>query len=226
MSHKQDDIKIVTTQDGSHSLFSQHFGEQYHSKYGAILESRHVFIEAGLFYKLSSNDEVNVLEIGFGSGLNAFLSYLESINRPKKIYYETMEAFPVPESDAKRLNYPEQLMAEDHQFIFQQMHQLPWNITHELSPNFLFKKVLKQFEELEGSSRFDVVYFDAFAPGTQPELWENSMLSLVYEAMRPKGVLVTYSAKGSVKRNLKSLGFEVENIPGPPGKREMIRAIK
>ncbi|KAA3622046.1 MAG: SAM-dependent methyltransferase [Bacteroidetes bacterium] len=226
MSQKQDDIKIVTTQDGSHSLFSQQFGEQYHSKYGAILESRHVFIEAGLFYKFSSSDEVNVLEIGFGSGLNAFLSYLESVNRPKKIYYETMEAFPVSEPDALKLNYPEQLMAEDHASIFQQMHRLPWDAVHQLSPNFHFKKVLKKFEELKESARFDVVYFDAFAPGTQPELWENSMLSLVYEAMRPKGVLVTYSAKGSVKRNLKSLGFQVENIPGPPGKREMIRAIK
>ena len=106
------------------------------------------------------------------------------------------------------------------------MHQLPWNKPHQLNDNFTFQKILKKFEELEVTAQFDLVYFDAFAPGTQPELWEAPLLSKIYAALRPQGVFVTYSAKGSVKRNLKSIGFEVENLPGPPGKREMIRAVK
>jgi tRNA U34 5-methylaminomethyl-2-thiouridine-forming methyltransferase MnmC len=226
MSNKKDDIKLVLTQDGSHSLFSEQFGEQYHSKYGAIRESQHVFIESGLFYKLASGDKLNILEIGLGSGLNAFLTYLETVRRTKSIYYEALEAYPLPLAEAKKLNYPEQLHAKDHEKVFIQMHELPWNEAAELSENFTFKKTLRRFEEIDGETLFDIIYFDAFAPGTQPELWENPVLSRICDRLSPGGVFVTYSAKGSVKRNLKALGLIVENLPGPPGKREMIRAIK
>lgn len=227
MSNTRDNIKLIVTQDGSHSLFSERFGEQYHSKYGAIRESRHVFIESGLFYKLASADKLNILEIGFGSGLNAFMTYIETLQRPKHIYYETIEAYPLPLSEAKKLNFPEQLKAVEHQQAFLQMHELPWDEPFDLSEKFTFKKSLKLFEDInEHGLLFDLIYFDAFAPGTQPELWENPVLSRICAKLSTGGVLVTYSAKGSVKRNLKSLGLTVENLPGPPGKREMIRATK
>ena len=226
MSHSKDNIKLVLTQDGSHSLFSEQFGEQYHSKYGAIRESRHVFIEAGLFYKLASSDQLDILEIGFGSGLNAFLTFLETEKRSRKIFYETLEAYPLSPDESARLNYPEQLQAGDKKQYFQAMHDLAWDVSHQITENFSFKKSLKKFEDFDGESMFDLIYFDAFAPGTQPELWENPVLANICGRLKPGGVFVTYSAKGSVKRNLKSLGLQVENLPGPPGKREMIRAVK
>lgn len=226
MSHSKDDIKLVLTQDGSHSLYSEQFGEQYHSKYGAIRESRHVFIEAGLFYKMASSEKLDILEIGFGSGLNALLTFLETEQRSRKVYYETLEAYPLSKDESARLNYPEQLQAPDKKELFLAMHDLPWDVTHQLTENFSFKKSLKKFEEFDGESMFDLIYFDAFAPGTQPELWEIPVLANICGRLKKGGVFVTYSAKGSVKRNLKSLGLQVENLPGPPGKREMIRAIK
>ncbi len=220
------DIKVITTQDGSHSLYSEQFGENYHSKYGAIQESLHVFIQAGLFYKFAMQDHVSVLGIGFGSGLNAFLTYLETFKREKSVYYEGVEAYPVPLEEAAKLNFPELLQSKDQKYIFDQMHQCEWDKDHQLNERFLFRKSLNRFENINVKEKFDVVFFDAFAPSTQPELWESPVLSLMYDALKPGGVFVTYSAKGSVKRNLKGLGFTLENLPGPPGKREMIRAIK
>ncbi|MCB0650406.1 MAG: tRNA (5-methylaminomethyl-2-thiouridine)(34)-methyltransferase MnmD [Saprospiraceae bacterium] len=226
MSNLKDDIKVVTTQDGSHSLFSEQFGEFYHSRYGAIRESRHVFIEAGLFYKFGTGHSLSILEIGFGSGLNAFITYLETMSREKFIYYEAVEAFPVPVEEAEKLNFPELLGAMPEKEVFNLMHQLDWDLVHEISPKFSLKKSLKKFEQITDNEVFDLIYYDAFAPATQPELWEIPILSLMYNALKPGGIFVTYSAKGSVKRNLRSLGFVVEDLPGPPGKREMIRALK
>jgi tRNA U34 5-methylaminomethyl-2-thiouridine-forming methyltransferase MnmC len=220
------DIKVITTQDGSHSLFSEQFGENYHSKYGAIQESMHVFIEAGLFYKFKMQDDVSVLGIGFGSGLNAFLTYLETVKRQKSVYYEAIEAYPVPVEEAAKLNFPELLESQDQKHIFDYMHQSDWEKEHKFSTQFIFKKSLNKFENIVAEDKFDLIFFDAFAPSTQPELWEPPVLSIMYKALKSGGIFVTYSAKGSVKRNLKALGFALENLPGPPGKREMIRAIK
>lgn len=217
--------ELIETQDGSHSLLSHQFGVSYHSKYGAVQESRHVFINAGLKARmLLDNTSLRILEFGFGTGLNALLSYqmAEELNRP--IHYEGLEAFPISEAFIDQLNYPQQIGIEAG--LFQQLHALEWEKEHSISPNFTFKKVQRRFEEVVYSSEFDLIYFDAFAPNAQAELWEAPLLQKAYTALRPKGYLVTYCAKGVVKRTLKSIGFKVETLAGPPGKREMTRGIK
>ena len=220
------DISLIDTQDGSHSLYSEQFGETYHSKYGAIQESLHVFIKAGLHPKISDQQLISILDIGFGSGLNAFLTFIEGKKWNKSIVYEAVEAYPVAVEKALTLNYPAQLNAENEVDIFTQMHECEWNVEHQLSTSFSFKKTLKHFEDLAYQEIFDIIYFDAFAPNTQPELWEIPVLSAMHKALRKNGTFVTYSAKGSVKRNLQSVGFTIEKLAGPPGKREMIRAVK
>lgn len=218
--------EIIETQDGSHSIYSPKFGVTYHSKYGAVQESRHVFIESGLFYVALTRKDIAVLEIGLGTGLNALLTLIESQRRQLRIQYEAVEAFPLSMEQARRLNHPSILESGAYQDQFLAMHEAAWGRHIELSPAFEFKKELRHFEEIDYSQEFDLVYFDAFAPDAQPELWDLPVLSRVYEALRPGGILVTYCAKGVVKRRLKSLGFEVESLKGPPGKREMTRAVK
>jgi tRNA U34 5-methylaminomethyl-2-thiouridine-forming methyltransferase MnmC len=219
-------LSRIDTQDGSHSLYSETFGESYHSRYGAIRESRHVFIEAGLFPLLLSRKAVSILELGFGTGLNALLTLSECQVRDVKVYYEAVEAFPVAEAAAAGLNYP--LFVDDNrwQAAFREMHRAPWNESVDLAPGFTLRKTLARFESVSYPPTFHLAYFDAFAPGAQPELWEPAVLGKVYEALLPGGALVTYCAKGAVKRTLRGLGFEVSALPGPPGKREMTRAVK
>ncbi|HMO38404.1 MAG TPA: tRNA (5-methylaminomethyl-2-thiouridine)(34)-methyltransferase MnmD [Saprospiraceae bacterium] len=218
---------IFETQDGSHSILSQQYGVSYHSKYGAVQESRHVFIEAGLYHQTSEQKSRSVLEFGFGSGLNALLSLLEAERHGWHIQYETLEAYPISLEQVHQLNYPARLDATDFATAFRQMHTCPPNLWQSLSPHFTFRKLITHFENAElAANSFDIVYFDAFAPGAQPELWDTLTLGKAYTALRPGGILVTYCAKGSVKRTLKSLGFVVEALPGPPGKREMTRAFK
>lgn len=218
--------EIIETQDGSHSIYSRQFGVTYHSKYGAIQESRHVFIEAGLFYKVLTQKEIAVLEIGLGTGLNALLTYIESQRRQLQIRYEAVEAFPLTPAQARQLNHPALLEGGAFREQFLAIHEAPWGKRTTLASSFELTKRLGHFEEIEFPPEFDVVYFDAFAPNAQPELWELSTLRKAYEALVPGGVFVTYCAKGAVKRRLKTLGFEVEKLQGPPGKREMTRAIK
>lgn len=222
-------VRIVETQDGSHSLISERFGVSYHSKYGAVQESRHVFIEAGLHLKLPGLSVVNVLEMGFGSGLNALLSLLAAHETEKAITYHAVEAFPITLEQAQALNYSDFLASDSipYQALFQELHRCSWGEEHPISDKFTFLKWLSTIEDqILPSSFYHVVYFDAFAPSSQPELWTPDVLGKFYDALTPGGVLVTYCAKGTVKRALKSLGFKVEGIPGPPGKREMTRAIK
>lgn len=217
---------IFETRDGSHSILSDKYGVSYHSKYGAIQESRHVFIEAGLQYVSLLKKDISILDIGFGSGLNAFLTLLEGDKEKLDIFYEAVEAYPITLEQARQLNYPQQLAALDFERIFLDMHCLEWEKTKELKPGFQFKKTNSRFEELDYEIQFDLIYYDAFGPDTQPLLWETPVLSKMYKALKPGGVFVTYSAKGSVKRILKALGFTVEALKGPPGKREMTRALK
>lgn len=217
---------IFETQDGSHSIMSAQHGVSYHSKYGAVQESRHVFIQAGLFQKALQQKEIAVLEFGFGSGLNAFLTLLEAQQHGWEILYETIEAFPISLEQAQVLNYPTLLEAQDSQAAFLTMHECQWNQEIAITRSFVFKKWLSKFEDISFHNQFDVIYFDAFAPDAQPELWEASVLDKAYQALRPGGLLVTYCAKGSVKRALKSVGFQLESLPGPPGKREMTRCVK
>ncbi|MEM6726158.1 MAG: tRNA (5-methylaminomethyl-2-thiouridine)(34)-methyltransferase MnmD [Bacteroidota bacterium] len=229
-----EDNALFLTGDGSHSISSGKFGVSYHSRHGAIQETQHVFIDAGLRFKAVQSDSISILEIGFGTGLNALMTYLEAAKRNLSIHYHTIEAYPIDPDFLDQFNYIE-LLAGEHpvsldapiaSFAFRQMHALAWNEMHVLDPPFYFHKMLGLFEEVSFPSGIELVYFDAFAPNAQAEFWEVPFLQKVYDCMAPEGALVTYCAKGSFKRNLKAVGFTVERLPGPPGKREMTRALK
>lgn len=219
-------LKIITTHDGSHSLLHEQLNETYHSIHGAIQESNHVFIKHGLdFVKQHSNSSsINLLEIGFGTGLNALLTLQFAHIHNLAIRYITVEAFPVEEAVWSKLNYTE---SSDSKVWFEKLHRANWNKWVTISPEFQLKKLKTTLQEavLE-QSNFDLIYFDAFAPSKQPEMWEVPMLKKVVDAMKSKGVFVTYCAKGQLKRDLHSLQLTVESLPGPPGKREMVRAQK
>jgi tRNA U34 5-methylaminomethyl-2-thiouridine-forming methyltransferase MnmC len=218
--------KLIETQDGSHSLFSEQFGVSYHSKYGAIQETQHVFINAALRYKALLQSELHILEIGFGTGLNAYMSLLEGQRRNLKIHYTTIEAYPISYQQATELNYSALLNSPTYHDQFLQMHASDWAIPVEITEGFVFEKHQIKFQNLPFLNQFDIIYFDAFAPNAQPELWEADLLTTMYNSMKKEGVMVTYCAKGVVKRTLKAVGFIVESLKGPPGKREMTRAIK
>ena len=217
--------EIKETQDGSHTLLSSEYGVTYHSKYGAITETYHVFIEAALRFKAALQQEISILEIGFGTGLNAYATLLESQKRNLKVIYQTYEAFPISLEQASTLNYAQQLQP-DQESSFLQLHTFSWGDQHFVNENFQFKKVLASFDTIEEENLFDIIYFDAFAPESQPELWTEELLGKMYRALKPEGLLTTYCAKGVVKRTFKKIGFHLETLPGPPGKREMIRVSK
>jgi tRNA U34 5-methylaminomethyl-2-thiouridine-forming methyltransferase MnmC len=219
-------IKIITTSDGSHSLFNEELNETYHSVHGAIQESLHVFIQSGLTYFIEKfrPKNISILEIGFGTGLNALLTIQAAKQSSLEFQYNTLEAFPLEEEVWSNLNYADELNMKEH---FDSLHRVSWEEQHKILSNFQFQKQYTKLQDvvLNGSS-FDIIFFDAFAPSKQPELWEINMLKKVTDTLRTNGVFVTYCAKGQLKRDLKSLGLTVETIPGPPGKKEMVRAIK
>jgi tRNA U34 5-methylaminomethyl-2-thiouridine-forming methyltransferase MnmC len=217
---------LFETQDGSHSLFSEKYGVSYHSKYGAIQETQHVFINAGLRLKAIEQKDISILEIGFGTGLNAYMTIFESEKRGLTIDYVGVEAYPVSKEITRQLNYAAQVNEPESQLIFNKIHEIDWDVPHSINAHFRLTKVNKKFEDLDFDAQFDLIYFDAFAPTSQPELWEVPLLTSMFNALKSGGVLVTYCAKGQFKRNLKAVGFTVEAIPGPPGKREMTRAFK
>ena len=219
-------MSLFITNDGSHSIQSEQFDVSYHSRHGAIQETEHVFINAGLLY-VPKTDQINVLDVGFGTGLNAFATLLRVADEYLAVRYHALEAYPIDPSLASSLNYAERYNRPEHQNAFLAMHETKWNETLEIVPRFLFCKEKVRFEAVAlRDQHYHVIYFDAFAPTAQPELWDEHVLGKMYHALRPGGILVTYCAKGSFKRCLKSLGFTVEAIPGPPGKREMTRAIR
>lgn len=218
--------EIFITNDGSHSLLHKELNETYHSVHGAIQESKHVFIENGLscWWALNSHRIANVLEVGFGTGLNAFLSAMLSLESQVGINYASIEAFPLAREVWSRLNYPDSL---GHRELFEKLHDVSWDSEHELMPSFRLTKYYSTLQTVKLlPEAFDVVYFDAFAPSKQPEMWDLSMLEKVVNALAPGGILVTYCARGQVKRDLASLGLAVETLSGPPGKKEMTRASK
>jgi len=221
--------QFILTEDGSHTLLHPQLGQTYHSKYGAIQESQTIFIDAALRFYLekAQTGSVSILEMGFGTGLNAFMTYLQSTNYPQvQFKYTAFEAYPISADQAQELNYPQLFEAEAQRSIFNQFHLCPPREWQTLSPNFEFCKQIDKFEHLEAENAYEVVYYDAFAPAAQPELWTEELFASIYRAMRPQAVLTTYCAKGSFKRMLKSLGFEVNALPGPKGKREMTQAVK
>lgn len=220
-------IHIITTSDGSHSLIQTHLDETYHSRHGAVQESRHVFIQEGLHHWLKSypQQEINILEIGFGTGLNALLTWQEAMNKNLKVSYTTLEAFPVPLELVKQLNYATQLGLDEK--IFHRLHEAPWNTAAEIQPGFRLHKLNGTLQEAQfAENYFDLIYFDAFAPNKQPEMWELPMLMKTTDTLKAGGIFVTYCAKGQLKRDLKTLGLTVESLPGPPGKREMVRGVR
>ena len=214
---------IFITEDGSHSMFSEKHGVSYHSKYGAIQETEHVFINAAFRHQLPTSS-LAILDIGFGTGLNAYMTLLEADQKKVKVDYVGIEAYPISADVFQQLNYAELLQKDNS--VFQKLHQLAWDESHSISEYFDFEKRQTRFENLVYNNQFDVIYFDAFAPNAQPELWEENILQKMYDALKINGVLTTYCAKGVVKRTFKKVGFEIEAIPGPPGKREMTRALK
>lgn len=222
--------EIIITEDGSNSLYIKELGEGYHSVHGAIQESIHVFINAGLKKVCSdiaeTGDAINILEIGLGTGLNVLLTLVESKKYTQKINYTAMEPYPIDAGIIADLNYVELLKDEKLQIVFEKIHTCEWGQAINLSDNFTFCKIKNTLQDHQFENEYDLIYFDAFAPRVQPEMWTEEVFSKIYPATNLKGVLVTYCAKGAVKRALKKAGFEVESLQGPPGKREMIRAMK
>ena len=221
--------ELLVTGDGSHSLRSRQFSVPYHSTHGALNEGKHVFIEMGLHPVIATGaKKVNILEIGFGTGLNALLVWeLAKENPGIEFNYRTLERYPIEEELAQQLNYPRILGFSQEEFL--RLHATPWGEAIDLSPNFSLTKVNADFHaglEKQKATWAQIIFYDAFAPASQPELWEPEILELCQRALAPDGVLVTYCAKGQFKRDLKRVGFQVEPLPGPPGKREMTRGRK
>lgn len=216
--------EIIITSDGSTTIHLPDWDEQYHSKHGAIQEAYHVFIKHGL--TPISKKEVSILEIGFGTGLNSFITFLEAQKNNLTIDYVGVEAYPVSLDEIDKLNYVSKLNATEYKSVFQTLHSSSWEEEHQITLDFSLLKRKQFFADIEDESRFDVIYFDAFGARVQPELWTIEIFAKMYSALNNEGVLVTYSAKGSVRRAMQSVGFTVERLPGPPGKREMLRATK
>ncbi|MCA9394417.1 MAG: tRNA (5-methylaminomethyl-2-thiouridine)(34)-methyltransferase MnmD [Candidatus Omnitrophica bacterium] len=214
---------IVTTQDGSPTLYSRQYGDHYHSTYGAVQESRHVFIESGLTCVRACSQEVRLLEVGLGTGLNCILTAAHRAGR--SVRYTALEPDPLPDTDVERLDYAPALGAAAFR-LFRLLHGGPWEIDFELEAGMTVTKRRQTVQELQGPPTFDLVYYDAFSPAVQPEMWTEAVFARIYQCCTPGAVLVTYSSRGSVRRALTAVGFLVEKIPGPPGKREMVRARK
>jgi tRNA U34 5-methylaminomethyl-2-thiouridine-forming methyltransferase MnmC len=215
--------KIILTKDGSHTIFIPELNENYHSVHGAEQESTHVFINAGL--KLFTDiKKINILEIGFGTGLNALLTFYESKKHNAKIFYTSVEKYPITKEEADRLNYG--IYNAEKEEIFTLLHKAKWNICIKISDNFYLKKINIDLKVFSPANKFNLIYFDAFAPDIQPDLWSIDIFKTLYNSLLKGGCLTTYSAKGQVRRNMQAAGFIVERLPGPPGKREMLRALK
>jgi tRNA U34 5-methylaminomethyl-2-thiouridine-forming methyltransferase MnmC len=216
--------EILQTSDGSTTIHLPDWDECYHSKHGAIQEAKHVFIKNGL--SLFPNKSIAILEIGFGTGLNAFITFLESKSLNQIIEYVGVEGYPVAPDEVLAMNYVSELNAENEQAIFEKMHESNWEEKTVFSSHFSFTKRKQFFDDISDVDQFDLIYFDAFGYRVQPELWSTTIFDKMYKALKSKGILVTYAARGVVKRSMIEAGFTVEKLAGPPGKREMFRARK
>lgn len=214
--------ELIITKDNSPTLFVPELDEHYHSVHGALGESMHVFIKAGLQELIDQNSRLNILEMGLGTGLNAWLTLQESAVYNCEIYYHGLEKYPITTEEAgqlwKNTDNPDEGL--------NQIHLAPWNKWVEIQPGFQLMKEQVDLKQFSSDLRYDLVYYDAFAPSAQPDLWTTEIFVKLFQLMKPGGLLVTYCVKGDVRRSMKAAGFEVEKIPGPPGKREMARAWK
>lgn len=216
--------EIIKTHDGSTTIHLKEWDECYHSKFGAIQEANHVFIKNGL--NLFQNKKISILEIGFGTGLNAFITFLESKKRSLDINYVGVEAYPISLTEVKAMNYVSELKAENETIIFEKMHNSNWEEKIDLCEAFTLTKRKQFFADIDDLDSFDLIYFDAFGYRVQPELWSTAIFKKMYDSLKQSGILVTYAARGVVKRSMIEVGFTVEKLAGPPGKREMFRARK
>ena len=230
--------KIITTADGSKTIQIEEWDEQYHSVHGAIQEANYVYLKQGFLFFIdefasktschsessSESKQISILEIGFGTGLNSFLTLLNSEKLNCNINYVGVEAYPVSSEELQLLNYSESLNITNN--LFEDIHNCDWESKQGISKYFRLTKQQKLFNDITDTDCYDIIYFDAFGARVQPELWTEVVFKKMYAALKQKGVLVTYSSKGSVKRALKAVGFTIERLDGPPGKRHMLRAIK
>jgi tRNA U34 5-methylaminomethyl-2-thiouridine-forming methyltransferase MnmC len=214
------------TSDGSHTFFMPEINEYYHSHHGAIQEALHVFIKNGL-HQFVDHKEITIFEVGFGTGLNALLTCLESEKSKLKINYIGLEAFPLEVDEYADLNFATSIEDKNASVYFEKIHSAKWEEKTTISDNFSILKLKNTLENIVlAENSLDLIFFDAFGPRVQPEMWTIELFQKLYEALKTGGVFVTYCAKGQVKRDLKSVGFTLETLAGPPGKREMIRCGK
>lgn len=222
------DIELLATDDGSHTIRNKLLNATYHSKHGAINESRHIYIEAGLHHVLKQfgkSEALNILEIGFGTGLNALLTLKEALEKELQINYVSIEKEPIPIEIVNELNYPH-LLGFDNSTIFSDLHTKPWNQSKTISANFSIEKRLSDINQFYPDKEFHLIYFDAFAPANSPDMWHPDIFKKLYQNLIPNGCLLSFCAQGEFKRLLKARGFKVESLPGPKGKREITRASK
>ena len=219
--------KIITTADGSPSLYIEDLNETYHSKHGALTESNFIYINKGLAHWLDHNNknELKVFEMGFGTGLNAYLCYIFTLEQKISCHYLTIEKYPLSYKEVQSLKMRASLPVSEYHLFFDQLHMTEWN-KKLCRSNFFFKKVKEDFFSMVLDQTFDVLFYDAFGYNAQAEMWQKSALKRCYEMLNPGGVWVSYCAKGAVRRDLEKIGFFVERLEGPPGKREILRATK
>jgi tRNA U34 5-methylaminomethyl-2-thiouridine-forming methyltransferase MnmC len=217
--------EIIETKDGSKTIHIPELNESYHSTHGALQEANHVFIKSG--WDEFKKPPCSVLEIGFGSGLNAILTLINAEKDQKDVHYTGLEAFPVSQEEITALNYSQLDEISPFQEEYSLLHSAPWEEETKINERFTLTKIKQKMADfIPVKGTFDLIFFDAFGPRVQPEMWEKEVLQKMYDALSTNGIFVTYCAKGDVRRNLISIGFDVEKIPGPPGKREMLRGIK
>lgn len=222
--------ELIATEDGSVTLYVPELNEHYHSVHGAIQESKHIFIQAGMDYYLENHQaggcqSLHILEAGFGTGLNTLLTLLHAAELEVPVHYHSIEKYPLRAVEIAGLNYPEQIGSSCQQ-PFHELHACPWEEEVQIVPHFRLCKHCNDFRKIDFPPRFDIIYFDAFNPDVQPHLWTEEVFARFYGALKPGGILVTYCVKGIVKQALRHTGFTLKRLPGPPGKREMLRATK
>jgi len=220
-------LQIIKTDDGSSTIYSEQFQDHYHSTKGALQEAQHIFIKNGLQYIVGNKSTINILEVGFGTGLNALCSLAYTFDNNIKINYIGIEPSKLDFEIVKKLNFPDYFKIENIEYLFHQMHLLPLNYPHYISDNFILNVIDAPIQEIQfQNSVFDIVFYDPFKPSTHQELWTKDVFCKIFHSLRVNGVLMTYSTSGKVRRSLEDAGFSTEKIPGPIGKREITRASK